>query len=92
MLPYSLQTAHVTIVKVGSILDFEPVVTTSKGKSILDLAMESSELETLQRRQCDAILKYGCCLAHAEEYYASPTWKLTNKLYLYVPGIMTIII
>ena len=50
MLPYSLQTAHVTIVKVGSILDFEPVVTTSKGKSILDLAMESSELETLQRR------------------------------------------
>lgn len=72
MLPYSLQTAHVTIVKVGSILDFEPVVT-SKGKSILDLAMESSELETLQRRQCDAILKYGCCLAHAEEYYASPT-------------------
>ena len=59
--------------KVGSVLDFEPVVT-SKGKSVLDLAMmESSELEMLQRRQCDAILKFGCCLAHAEEYYASPT-------------------
>ena len=32
--------------KVGSVLDFEPVVT-SKGKSVLDLSMESSELGIL---------------------------------------------